>query len=143
MAVLAKLVQMRYFRDMSSLRKMGRPTLYKKGAMTAAQRQRRHRAKLRREKKEELVAMRARNAAEAARHSPRWTTLYLKQSEENRIWWLWWPEWLNMRGRLDELPNADIADELVRQLAEAIMPDRISIADIRQALDRRFGTDEP
>jgi len=51
MAVLAKLVQVRYFRDMSSLRKMGRPTLYKKGAMTAAQRQRRHRAKLRREKK--------------------------------------------------------------------------------------------
>jgi len=44
MAVLAKLVQVRYFRDMSSLRKMGRPTLYKKGAMTAAQRQRRRRA---------------------------------------------------------------------------------------------------
>jgi len=85
--------------------------------------------------------MRARNAA--ARHSPRWTTLKLKESEEIRIWWLWWPEWLNMRGRLDELPNADIADELVRQLAESMMTDHISIADIRQALDRRFGTDEP
>jgi hypothetical protein len=43
-----------------------------------------------------------------------------------------------MRGQLDELPNAGIADELVRQLAEAMMPDHISVADIRQALDRRF-----
>jgi hypothetical protein len=41
-----------------------------------------------------------------------------------------------MRGRLEELPNAGIADDLVRQLAEAMLTDRISVADIRQALDR-------
>jgi hypothetical protein len=56
---------------------------------------------------------------------------------------LWRDEWLNMWGRLEELPNADIADELVRQLAEAMLADRIAVADIRQALDRRFGADAP
>jgi hypothetical protein len=103
--MVAKVVQVRYyFRDMLSSRKMGRPTLYKKGAMTAAQRQRRHRAKLRREKKAaEVLTMRARNAAP---RNPRWDKYYLKRSEEDRLWSPWRAEWLNMRGRLDELPNA-------------------------------------
>jgi hypothetical protein len=47
-----------------------------------------------------------------------WDKFYLKQREENRLYWLWWAEWLNMRGQFHELPNAGIADELVRQLAE-------------------------
>jgi hypothetical protein len=48
---------------------------------------------------------------------------------------LWRDEWLNHVG------NAGIADELVRQFAEAMLTDRISVADIRQALDRRFRDD--
>jgi hypothetical protein len=93
---------------------------------------------LRRAKKAaDVLAMRERNAA--AYHSPRWTAFRMKESEEIRIWELWRPEWLNMRGRFDELPNAGIADELVRQLAEAMTPDHISIDDIRQAFNRRFG----
>ena len=34
--------------------------------------------------------------------------------------WVWRAEWLNIRGQVDELPNAGIADEFVRQLAETI-----------------------
>jgi hypothetical protein len=59
---VATVVQVSYFRDMLPSRKLGRPTLYKKGAMNAAQLQRRHRAKLRREKKAaEVLAMRELN----------------------------------------------------------------------------------
>ena len=106
--------------------------------MSAAQRQRRHRAKIRREKKAaEVLAIRARNHAK--HQDGRWSKWYLEQTEQNRLFWRWRPDWVNMRGRLDELPNADDADELVRQLAEAMMPNHISVADIREAFDRRFG----
>jgi len=137
--MVATLVPMSYFRNMAASQKMGRPTVFKKGAMSAAQRQRRHRAKVRREKKAaEVQAMRERRAPA---QTARWDRFYLKQRDELRLYWLWRPDWLNMQGRLDELPNASISDDLVRQLAEAMLPDRISIADIRRALDRRFGAD--
>ena len=40
---------------------------------------------------------------------------------------LWGDEWLNMWGQLAEVRNAGIADELVRQLAEAMLADGISV----------------
>ena len=44
-----------------------------------------------------------------------------------------------MLGQLPEVRSAGPADELVRQLAEAMMEERITIDDIRRATDRRFG----
>jgi hypothetical protein len=110
--------------------------------MTAAQRQRRHRQKLRREKKAaEVLAEQERNRQWRLAYQTSERKARIDAEAERQI--LWRAEWLNMWGQLDELPNANIADELVRQLAEAMLPDRISVADIRQALDRRFGADAP
>jgi len=44
--MVAKVAPVSYFRDMEASRKIGRPTIFKKGAMTAAERQRRRRRKL-------------------------------------------------------------------------------------------------
>lgn len=126
---------------MEASRKMGRPTIFKKGPLTPAERQRRHRKKLRKEKRAaEVIATRERNrarfddperqsriterrAADVAAHNAKmekWTALY------------WQPPLSDANGP---------ADELARQIAEfmAECHGDITITDVRAAIDRRFG----
>jgi hypothetical protein len=102
---------------------MGRPPLRKKGAMTAAERQRRRRAKLKREAREAAVkktrAENLRRLREA--QAAEWTTYYFEPPP---------PE-----------PPYVVADRVVAQLGEIMQSLGLDIDDIRCALDRLFGPD--
>jgi hypothetical protein len=124
-------------------RRVGRPALRKKGAFTAAERQRRHRQKLRREQRPaEHEAARERHEAYARRNAPRFAanaaadTVRLEAEHT---------EWVSLFQQ-PELPGANgPADELARQIAEWLMmtnhddDDGVTIEDVRAAIDRRFG----
>ena len=119
---------------------MGRPPLRKKGAMTAAERQRRHRRKLRKEQREaEVLATRVRNMA--AGHDPEYLR---RKAERDRAgvekWEAEHQEWLARYGRAP-LPAANgEADELARQIEECLAQNpELTIDDVRAAIDRRFG----
>lgn len=104
---------------------MGRPPLRKKGAFTAAERQRRRRARLRKEKRAaEVDAMRARNL-EKLRSSQ------AKAEAEG------YPEWTTA---LPVPPLDNPADELALQIADMLKVEQnVTIDELRDALDRRFG----
>jgi hypothetical protein len=116
----------------------GRPAIFKRGAMTAAERMRRYRRKQRKEKREaEREEMRRRNRERyAAYHTPEKDAA--RDAEIKRQMALR-REALNMIGQLPEVKNAGPADELVRQLAEAMMIEKITVDDFRRAFNRRFG----
>jgi hypothetical protein len=98
---------------------MGRPPIRKKGAMTAAERQRRHRRKLRAERRAaEIETKRAANSARAAEPRPPWTQA--------------------LSIVVPGLPAP--ADELARQIEEYLkeVPE-ISIDDVLAAINKRFG----
>ena len=104
---------------------LGRPTILKQ-AMTPAQRQRRHRRKQRREKrKAEALAARERNRQRYVAYQTSERKARIDAETQRQM--LWGDEWLNMWGQLAEVRNAGIADELVRQLAEAMLADGISV----------------
>ena len=104
---------------------MGLPTILKQ-AMTPAQRQRRHRRKQRREKrKAEALAARERNRQRYVAYQTSERKARIDAETQRQM--LWGDEWLNMWGQLAEVRNAGIADELVRQLAEAMLADGISV----------------
>jgi len=100
---------------------LGRPSIRKKGAMTAAERQRRHRRKLRAARRAaEMAEQRVVNSARA--RQPRdagWTQA------------------------LPIIPVAGLpgpADELARQIGEYLAErSDLTIDDVRDAIDRRFG----
>jgi hypothetical protein len=114
---------------------MARPTVYKRGAMTPAQRQRRRRKRLK------LEAKREENAVKHARGlSPRRLEQDFNQAadrEAAEIVWhaLYWQPPLTD----SSLPPA--ATEFARQTAEYLAEHRgqITIDDIRAALEERFG----
>ncbi|MBO0735251.1 MAG: hypothetical protein J2P48_01575 [Alphaproteobacteria bacterium] len=111
---------------------MGRPTLYKRGAMTPAERQRRHRKKLSREKRAaEVLHKQELNNAEGP--TPKQLELETEQREleEKRQ---------ELARQNPALPNATPADELARQIGEYLTEcPEITIDDVRAAIDRRFG----
>ena len=100
---------------------MGRPPIGKK-PMTAAERQRRRRKRLARD--ERHAEKRARSAAGLAK----------SHEHAKRLGELHRAELIAV-----EPPTADLADELVAQLLEAIQltPD-VTLTDIRNAIDRRL-----
>ena len=108
---------------------MGRPPLRKKGAFTAAERQRRRRARLRKEKREaEVDAMRARSLKKLRASQA-------KAEAEG------YPEWTVA---LPVPPLDNPADELALQIADLLESERnITIDELRDALDRRFGPRRP
>jgi hypothetical protein len=86
----------------------------------------------------------AERQAEQARNQARYRANHTPEKEAERAAEIkrhaaWRAEALNMLGQLPEVRNAGPADELVRQLAEAMMMEGITIDDIRRAMDRRFG----
>jgi hypothetical protein len=99
---------------------MGRPPLRKKGAFTAAERQRRRRKRLAREKRtaERVIAKAKNDAYWAAKPQPVHVVSISK------------PE---------DIALPDRADEIAAQIAEALIeaPD-LTIDDIRAAIDRRW-----
>jgi len=119
---------------------IGRPTIFKKGPLTAAERQRRHRRKLHREQRAaEVLATRERNRQRyLAHHTPQQQA---QRDAETKVWLMWRDEWLNMRGRAAVLPNAGVAYELARQIAEYLIEcaPGVTIDDVRAAIERRFG----
>jgi hypothetical protein len=123
---------------------MARPTIFKKGAMTAAERQRRHRIKLRKQRREdEKAASRERAYAkfkdpEYLRQKAEADRLSTEKSEAER------QGWLTRYGR-DPLQEANgAADELARQIDECLAQNpALTIADVRAAIDRRFGVRNP
>ncbi len=103
--------------------------------MTAAERQKRHRRKLKRVEREvQIAASQARSAELAAHAHPAAGWGRIRHEAALR------EEWQNMIGQAEHIGET-IADELVRQLAEAMIIDSIPVDDIRAALDRRFGWD--
>jgi hypothetical protein len=108
--------------------------------MTAAERQRRHRRKVRASQRQaEIAATRARN--EARFRDPAWLRARTEKdaagiAEQNRKH----EEWLALYGRAP-LPDANgEADELARQIDEYLaQAPEITIDDVRAAIDRRFG----
>src|SRR4051794_2429646 len=118
---------------------MGRPPLRKKGPMTAAERQRRHRRKVKIERRQaEIMAARERNSAvfkdpEYQRAKAERDVVESAKAEHGR------QEWIALYGR-EPLPDAGPADEIARQIDECLaqQPD-ITIDDVRAAIDRRFG----
>jgi hypothetical protein len=119
---------------------MARPTIFKKGAMTAAERQRRHRAKVRKQRRQdETAASRARNNAklndpEYRRRKAEADRLAIEKSEGERQAW-------SARYGREPLPEANgAADELARQIDEWLAQNAgLTIADVRAAINRRFG----
>lgn len=119
---------------------MGRPTIFKKGAMTAAERQRRRRVKLRKLRREEEQAA-SRERVEAMFSDPEYLRrkaeadrVSAERAEAER------QAWVACYGR-DPLPGATgAADELARQIDEFLAENStITIADVRAAIDSRFG----
>jgi hypothetical protein len=126
-------------------RRVGRPALRKKGAFTAAERQRRHRQKLRREQRA------AEKDAERAARDARWRRDFpsdtARQREDAARYQAEHAEWTRLFER-PELPGANgPADDLARQIAEWLMmtnrdlndDDGVTIEDVRAAIDRQFG----
>jgi hypothetical protein len=124
------------------LDKMGRPTVYKKGAMTDAERQRRRRKRLKREAKEVerlaiVEANREKRVHRARNPLAQWRDAAISAQLENSM--------LQARLRLyEQVPLHDAsgaADELARQIAEYMQEKPgMTIDDVRAAIDRRFGT---
>jgi hypothetical protein len=119
---------------------MGRPSIRKKGPMTPAERQRRHRRKLRAARREVLTLQkRAENLAKyrkwvASGSRAKGQAAISAASEAREQEWrrLYWQP---------PLPDANgAADEIARQIAETLMQDQtVTIDDVREAIDRRFG----
>jgi hypothetical protein len=141
--MVANVAPVSYFCDMAKSQKgehVGRPTIFKKGPLTAAERQRRHRRKLHREQRAaevQVIRERNRQRSLAYQTSPQKA---LRDAETKRAL-AWRDEWLNMRGQAAVLPNGGPADELARQIAEYLIEcaPGVTISDIRAAIDRRFG----
>jgi hypothetical protein len=137
------MVQVSYFRDMAKSQKgalIGRPTIFKKGPLSAAERQRRHRRKLHREQRAaEVLAKQELNHQRYLAYltSPR----KAQRDAEAKRQAMWYGEWLNLRGHAAVLPNAGAADEMARQIAEYLIAcaPGVTISDVRAAIDRRFG----
>jgi 3'-phosphoadenosine 5'-phosphosulfate sulfotransferase (PAPS reductase)/FAD synthetase len=121
---------------------MSRPTVYKKGAMTDAERQRRRRKRLKREAKEvERLAVVEANHEKHARNRvnpiKQWRHAAINAQLQISV--------LEARLRLyEQVPLHDVsgaADELARQIAEYMQEKPgMAIDDVRAAIDRRFGT---
>ena len=114
----------------------GRPPLRKKGAMTSAERQRRHRRKLRAARRQAQIKQKqAINHAKylASRAAPRPQSGAEAAQEARR------EEWLRLYSR-PMLPGAaGAADEIARQIDECLTQQpEISIDDVRAAIDRRW-----
>jgi hypothetical protein len=123
---------------------MGRPTIFKKGALTAAERQKRHRIKLRKQRREDEAAA-SRERSYAQTYAQQTDPEYQRRLAEARKafaedWEAKQQERLERYGP-DPLPEANSpADELARQIAEWLVENpEVAIADVRTALDRRFG----
>jgi hypothetical protein len=119
-------------------RRVGRPALRKKGAFTAAERQRRHRKKLRREQRPaELAAKRERHEAYARKSAPRYAAIAAEVSARVDAQHAEWTRLFEQ----PELPGANgPADEIARQIAEWLAQDPdLTLEDVRAAIDRRFG----
>jgi len=105
--------------------------------MTAAERMWRHRRRLRKETREaEMKAKQAKASTQRARHDARWAHINAESARQAR----WQAEKRNMWGELAAIRNADKADELVRQLAGAMLCENIGIDEISAAVSRRFGS---
>jgi hypothetical protein len=114
------------FRDMVPSRNgdhpMGRQPLRKKGAMTAAERQRRRRKRV---KAEQRSALRERQQAE--NHAR-----YLASLENP-------PQWTRALSLPAQPPLESLADEIAWQIEEVLVADGVlTIDDVRAAIDRRF-----
>jgi hypothetical protein len=106
--------------------------------MSAAERMRRYRRKLRKQKRdaEKEIARARSQSLLGSCLDPRYTPEGRAKTARSLAWRL---EWLNLRGQLPEVRNANVADELVRQLAEAmIMVEDVTPDDILLAINRRF-----
>jgi hypothetical protein len=104
--------------------------------MTPAERQRRHRRKLSKEKRAaETLEARRRSQERYARHD------FAADVRKARHEMALRDEFLNMWGTSPEVWEADLADELVRQLTESMVLDGITVDEIRSAIDRRFGAE--
>ena len=96
---------------------MGRPTTFKKGAMTPAERQRRRRKKLAREAK---AAEREAKQAENLRK--------YRAAHGQKVEWVC----------VTQAPLPSPVDELVSQVADALLSEQIDPNEFRSAFSRRF-----
>jgi hypothetical protein len=122
----------------------GRPPKFKKGAMTAAERMRRYRKRrkdikeatdttLRQARNERKRSIRNLNPIAQWRAAARNAELRAQVLEERLRLYEQAPLDLDRRGAA--------AEELARQIAECVMASPgLTIADIRAAIDRRFGS---
>ena len=97
---------------------MGRPTLFKKGPLSPAERQRRRRKRLRREAK---AAEREAKQAENRRK-------YQESKKEPAVF---------IQCSIPLPPRGSPVEELVEQVLDTLKAEEISVADFRAALDRR------
>lgn len=102
---------------------MGRPTVFKKGAMTPAERQRRRRKKLRRAAK--AAEIEAKQAENARKYSASREKEFTDKGE---------PAWTIAL----EAPLPSPIDELVAQVADTLLSERIDASEFREAFNRRF-----
>ena len=98
---------------------MGRPTILKKGAMTAAERQRRRR------KKTARAGKAAEREAKQARNAEKYST---RRQEQEPV------EWTSVA----QMPLLSPIEELVAQVADAMLLDEIDANEFRAAFDKRF-----
>jgi hypothetical protein len=114
---------------------MGRPPIFKKGAQTSAERQRRYRKRLRRDAREAEIA-----AKRESNHENRLHREAQKQETAEIVDWHRAYKLLAERGP----PLPDNAEEIAFQVAECIKASggEMTVDDIRDALDRRFGPRE-
>jgi hypothetical protein len=96
---------------------MGRPTVFKKGAMTAAERQRRRRKKVARAVK---VAEREIKQAENSKK-------FCETAREPVIW-----------TSIGQAPLPSPVEELVAQVADTLLSERMDANEFRAAFNRRF-----
>ena len=135
---MAAAAEIAYFRDMQASQKRGRPSLYKKGAMTAAERQWRHRKKLAGEvrKVKEVAARARRQEAKGRLAAPEefpeklWIECYQRARDDV------FAELIAQRPLCE--PEGE-ADRLATQIAEWLVVSDITIEEVRAAIDRRFG----
>jgi hypothetical protein len=115
---------------------MGRKPIYKKGAMTDAERQRRRRRKQRQlKRKEERHELAVKNKARWAGKPPCGSS-----PEEQAKWLAEEVVWHTLYGQPPLPGAAGLADELVRQIAEFMAQEpEVTVSDVRAALERRYG----
>ena len=119
---------------------MARPTIFKKGPMTAAERQRRRRKKLAAAERKDKAA------AAKVRRLERHGKLAVPEEFPTQ---LWCDAYQRARADLfaeffEQEPLFDPegeADKVATQIAEWLQMSEITIADVRAALDRRFGAE--